>query len=230
MKILESNNNSKFETALSIAKKYGYKLDDIYNKPDNYTLKSPRLSGFSVSYGTKSAMIVPTITIGGIIDGEVDKVIQQRDNLNTAIELAEELEKLYSKELINGSVIDGYFIFRPDNELLQELPDCGQYDGSRCKIVGVDIEGPYGIKELKGNYFVIEFEDGTEMSGVSGSCLKKMSISESIDNKSRDDASDNDEDERFRKAWDSIGFHEGGRIYSAEEFLDKIKKAGELKW
>ncbi len=38
MKILESNNNSKFETALSIAKKYGYKLDDIYNKPDNYTL------------------------------------------------------------------------------------------------------------------------------------------------------------------------------------------------
>ena len=230
MKILESNVNSKFEAALSIAKKYGYRLHDVYNKPDNYVLRSPGLFGFTVSYGTKPAMIVPIITIGGTVGGEVDKVIQERDKLNTAIELAKELEKLYSKELINESVIDGYFIFRPDNELLQELSDCDQYDGSRCKIVGVDIEGPYGVKELKGNYFVIEFEDGTEMSGVSGSCLKKMSISESIDNKSRDDASDNDEDERFRKAWDSIGFHGGGGTYSAEEFLNKIKKAGELKW
>lgn len=38
----------------------------------------------------------------------------------------------------------------------------------------------------------------------------------------------NDEDMRFKKAWDSIGFHGGGGTYSAEEFLDKIKKAGEL--
>lgn len=44
------------------------------------------------------------------------------------------------------------------------------------------------------------------------------------------DKQDEDEGERFKKAWDSIGFHGGGRTYSAEEFLDKIKKASELKW
>lgn len=151
MKILESNVNSKFEAALSIAKKYGYRLHDVYNKPDNYVLRSPGLFGFTVSYGTKPAMIVPTITIGGTVGGEVDKVIQERDKLNTAIELAKELEKLYSSNTLGESN-------KPDN------------------------------------------------------------------------AESDDEDERFRKAWDSIGFHEGGGTYSAEEFLDKIKKAGELKW
>lgn len=56
---------------------------------------------------------------------------------------------------------------------MQELPECDQYDGSKCKIVGVDVEGPYGVKELNSNYFTIEFEDGTEMSAISGSCLTK---------------------------------------------------------
>ena len=82
------------------------------------------------------------------------------------------------------------------------------------------------MKELNSNYFTIEFEDGTEMSGISGICLKKSSISEAFDNKSQD----NDEDERFRKAWDSIGFHGGGGTYSAEEFLDKMHKEANLKW
>lgn len=49
----------------------------------------------------------------------------------------------------------------------------------------------------------------------------------SHDNKPNDA---DDEDSRFKKAWDSIGFHGGGGTYSAEEFLNKIKKAGELKW
>ena len=173
MKILENVDNSKFESALSIAKKYGYRLDDLRNKPDNYMLRSSGLFGFTVSYGTRPAMIVPTITIGGTVNGEVDRVIQQRDKLNIAIELAKELEKLYSKQLTNESVIDGWFIFRPDSQLLQELPECDQYDGSKCKIVGVDVEGPYGVEELNSNYFTIEFEDGTEMSAISGSCLKK---------------------------------------------------------
>ncbi len=48
---------------------------------------------------------------------------------------------------------------------------------------------------------------------------------ESTDNENKDD-----EDERFRKAWDSIGFHGDGGTYSAEEFLDKVHKAANLKW
>lgn len=117
MKILENVNNPKFEAALAIARKYGYNLDDLYNKPDNYTLNSPGLFGFSVSYGTKPAMIVPTITIGGSIGGEVDKVIRERDKLNTAIELAKELEKLYSTHTVEESVkLEG-------NNVSSEIPD-----------------------------------------------------------------------------------------------------------
>lgn len=103
-KFTEGVSDSKFEAALSIAKKYGYRLHDVYNRPDNYVLRSPGLFGFSVSYGTKPAMIVPTITIGGSIGGEVDKVIQERDKLNTAIDLAKELEKLYSAHTVEESV------------------------------------------------------------------------------------------------------------------------------
>lgn len=110
-------NSSKFQQALAIGNKYGYRLDDIYNKPDNYTLNSPGLFGFSVSYGTKPAMIVPIITIGGSIGGEVDKVIQERDKLNTAIELAKELEKLYSTHTVKESVkLEG-------NNVSSDIPD-----------------------------------------------------------------------------------------------------------
>lgn len=151
MKILENVDTSKFESALSIAKKYGYRLHDAYNKPDNYVLWSPRLSEFTVSYETKPAMTVPTITVSGIVSGEVSRVIEERDKLNIAIELAKELEKLYSISTLGES-------------------------------------------------------------------------------NNGDNTQNGDEADRFKKAWDSIGFHEGGGTYSAEEFLDKIKKAGELKW
>lgn len=117
MKILENVDNSKFESALSIAKKYGYRLHDVYNKPDDYVLWSPSSFGFTVSYGTKPAMIVPTITVSGIVSGEVDKVIQERDKLNTAIELAKELEKLYSAHTVEESVkLEG-------NNVSSEIPD-----------------------------------------------------------------------------------------------------------
>lgn len=96
--------SSKFQQALAISKRYGYRLDDAYNKPDNYVLRSPGLCGFTVSYGTKPAMIVPTITVSGIVSGEVDRVIEQQDKLNIAIELAKELEKLYSAHTIEESV------------------------------------------------------------------------------------------------------------------------------
>ena len=117
MKILENVDNSKFESALSIAKKYGYRLHDAYNKPDNYVLWSPRLSEFTVSYGTKPAMTVPTITVSGIVSGEVSRVIEERDKLNIAIELAKELEKLYSAHTVEESTkLEG-------NNVSSEIPD-----------------------------------------------------------------------------------------------------------
>lgn len=101
------------------------------------------------------------------------------DDINELDSISAEVEAAYSGiDNVSGkkeSVIGGTFIFKPDSQLLSELPDCKQYDGQKCKITGVDIEGPYGLKQLEYNYLSIEFEDGTEMSGISGVCLKKLS-------------------------------------------------------
>lgn len=107
------------------------------------------------------------------IDESMIDDINELDNISAEVEAAYSgIDNVSEKK---ESVIDGIFIFKPDSQLLSELPDCVQYEGDKCKITGVDIEGPYGVRQLENNYFAIEFEDGTEMSGISGGCLKKLS-------------------------------------------------------
>lgn len=96
-------------------------------------------------------------------------------------------------------------------EWLKSDADCKD---ATCEAAGM----LYQVNDLVGAMA----DDAESSSGIAAESV------EVGDNKPKDE--DDDEDDRFKKAWDSIGFHGGGGTYSAEEFLDKIRKASELKW
>ena len=63
----------------------------------------------------------------------------------------------------------GKFVFQPSEDLLS-LPGCSKYSGKTCNISGTDIEPQTSFDT---GYYTIRFDDGSELSAVSGACLKK---------------------------------------------------------
>lgn len=72
---------------------------------------------------------------------------------------------------------DYKFIFNPDQKLQKEFPDCVIYRGKKCKVTDTDV---YVSGKFENNYYAIQFEDGTEMSGISGNSLTKARKAESV--------------------------------------------------
>lgn len=95
-------------------------------------------------------------------------------------------------------------------------------------------DGSYAHYGMRDDADHTSFDEMIESIVVTGLGKEPKSVSDAtigvLENKEADDNNDDDEDDRFKKAWDSIGFHGGGGTYSAEEFLDKIQKASDLKW
>ena len=118
-----------------------------------------------------------TLVFKFVVDGEtigfwdIDKA--EIDDVNILDDISAEVEAA-----VSGMDLDNYtesfdttgeFIFQPSEDLLS-LPGCNKYSGKICTITSTDIEPQSSFGT---GYYNIRFDDGSELSAVSGTCLKK---------------------------------------------------------